>query len=591
MEDQVPKTESMDTRRRTFDSERKRSSLSLTGREVEMRDGSTLVTRTDLQGRITFANAEFVEISGYTLQELLGRPHSMIRSPQMPRSAFLDLWTTIQAQRPWNGMVVNRCKNGDHYWVDANVAPVIEGGTCVGYMSVRRKPSRQMVAAAEALYARVQDGDAPFPFSDRTGWAVRRRGNVATGVGLGLMVCAALALLYGAASWMVLVPLLGAVAALLTLRHLIGTTLAPVAQATTIANRIATGDLTPRIPHAASGETGALYQALLGMLINTAGLLVQIRESSHTVNSSALSIGRTSGEIEHGAQDIAGRAEGIASAAGEMNLRLVSLSAGTEEMSVSVGEVAKQAEDAARVVKAAATQAATAGATLQQLKEEAGAIESVVESISRIARRTNLLALNATIEATAAGSAGRGFAVVAAEVKDLARQTAASSDEIKAKVVGMQKTSSESLVALTGIVGGVRACPRHLGFHRSRRGSAVAHHPGDRPHPPRDHGSIERGGRQHRGGLGCERQCLGECGRSDPAFPRLPGGGGRTGSDGASLRDLTPVTVRAAGDARRRWGRCAGEPGSRRLFGTRWSGPATQDHATTRPEEHLPGRT
>jgi len=165
-----------------LDSEVKRSNRSITGREVEMREGSTLVTRTDLSGKIVYANDDFVDISGYTREELIGQPHSMIRHTTMPRSAFRDLWVTIEAGRPWSGMVVNRCKNGDHYWVDANVAPIIEHGQCVGYMSVRRKPSRAMVASAEALYADVRESRKKFPMTPTRRGSLRRRVDVALAV-------------------------------------------------------------------------------------------------------------------------------------------------------------------------------------------------------------------------------------------------------------------------------------------------------------------------------------------------------------------------------------------------------------------------
>ncbi|MBX3173364.1 MAG: PAS domain S-box protein [Gemmatimonadaceae bacterium] len=437
---------------RKFESERKRSSLTLTGREVEMRDGSTLVTRTDLTGKITYANDEFVEISGYTREELIGRPHSMIRNPIMPRSAFLDLWDTIQAGRPWNGMVVNRCKNGDHYWVDANVAAIVENGQHVGYMSVRRKPTREMVRRADDLYRKVLDDQATFPFTARKVVSVRRRADVAFTAAAALSLAGVVGVVLGAPVAFAAAVGVGIVTAMVYARKVVVSVVTPLDDAAAVAGRIATGDLTARIDHTRGDEVGRVQQQLLAMLINTAGLLVQIRESSQTVNGSAVSIGRTSESIETGARDIAGQASSIASAATQMSQTLMSLSAGTEEMSVSVDEVAKQAADAARVAQAAAEQAELAQRTLSQLQSDAQAIESVVESITQIAAKTNLLALNATIEATAAGNAGKGFAVVASEVKELARQAAISANDIKSKVVGMQRSSQDSMKVMTDIL-------------------------------------------------------------------------------------------------------------------------------------------
>ncbi len=105
----------------------------LTNQEVELEDGDLLVSRTDADGTITFANKKFVEISGYSEEELVGAPHNLVRHPDMPVAAFADLWSTIRAGQPWEGLVKNRTKSGDHYWVRANVTPLIEDGEDIGF--------------------------------------------------------------------------------------------------------------------------------------------------------------------------------------------------------------------------------------------------------------------------------------------------------------------------------------------------------------------------------------------------------------------------------------------------------------------------
>ena len=132
-----------------------RINLPVTQREQDFPDGLMLVSTTDTQGRITHCNEGFVRISGFNYEELLGQPHHMVRHPDMPPEAFQDMWRTIGHGRPWSGVVKNRCKNGDHYWVLANVTPVLEKGKPVGYMSVRLKPTRQQIQEAEQLYARL----------------------------------------------------------------------------------------------------------------------------------------------------------------------------------------------------------------------------------------------------------------------------------------------------------------------------------------------------------------------------------------------------------------------------------------------------
>src|SRR5574343_1364184 len=129
----------------------------LTGKEVELRDAQFIVSRTDLSGRITSVNQDFVDISGYSEAELLGQPHNIIRHPDMPAVVFADLWADLKAGRPWVGVIKNRCKNGDAYWVEAHVSPLKDGDQLVGYMSMRRKPTRDQIAAAEADYAALRD--------------------------------------------------------------------------------------------------------------------------------------------------------------------------------------------------------------------------------------------------------------------------------------------------------------------------------------------------------------------------------------------------------------------------------------------------
>ena len=130
----------------------------ITNREIELPDGTVLVSRTDLAGRITFVNQAFVDISGYSEAELMGAPHNLVRHPHMPPAAFADLWTTIKAGKPWEGIVKNRAKSGDHYWVRANATPELVDGQITGYISIRTAPNRAQIAAAEDLYRRLREG-------------------------------------------------------------------------------------------------------------------------------------------------------------------------------------------------------------------------------------------------------------------------------------------------------------------------------------------------------------------------------------------------------------------------------------------------
>ena len=130
----------------------------VTNNEYTIAEDSTLVTRTDLKGRITYLNPSFLKVSGFDLDEVMGKAHNVIRHPDMPIQAFADMWDTLASNLPWTGLVKNRRKNGDFYWVQANVTPIRRQGVTQGYMSVRSKPTSAQVAEAEGIYSSFSDG-------------------------------------------------------------------------------------------------------------------------------------------------------------------------------------------------------------------------------------------------------------------------------------------------------------------------------------------------------------------------------------------------------------------------------------------------
>ena len=133
-----------------------RVNLPVTNNEYDFPADELLMSTTDTKGVLTHCNAAFARVSGFTMEELMGQPHNMIRHPDMPPEAYKDMWSTIGRGRSWTGFVKNRRKNGDFYWTQAHVTPIMRQGKPVGYMSVRTKPTREQVQAAEALYARVK---------------------------------------------------------------------------------------------------------------------------------------------------------------------------------------------------------------------------------------------------------------------------------------------------------------------------------------------------------------------------------------------------------------------------------------------------
>ena len=139
----------------------------VTQNEVKMREGSILVSKTNLKGIITYVNQDFIDISGFREDELIGKNHNVVRHPDMPPEAFEWLWRDLKNGKPWTAPVKNRAKNGDYYWVNANVSPIFENGKVVEYMSVRTRPTDEEIRQAEKLYDDVRAGRASL---EKSGW-------------------------------------------------------------------------------------------------------------------------------------------------------------------------------------------------------------------------------------------------------------------------------------------------------------------------------------------------------------------------------------------------------------------------------------
>jgi methyl-accepting chemotaxis protein len=134
--------------------------MPITTVEYVLKESDSLESKTDLKGNITYVNEDFLRISGFTKAELIGTPHNIVRHPDMPEEAFADMWNTLKESRPWTGLVKNRCKNGDFYWVMANSTPYYENEQMQGYLSVRSMPSREQINMADAAYRLFKDGKA-----------------------------------------------------------------------------------------------------------------------------------------------------------------------------------------------------------------------------------------------------------------------------------------------------------------------------------------------------------------------------------------------------------------------------------------------
>ena len=242
--------------------------MPVTNHEMVLRDDHMIVTETDLKGIITYANRDFIEMSGFSENELLGVNHNIVRHPDMPPAAFQGLWDTIKAGRPWVGIVKNRRKNGDFYWVEANATPIREGDKVVGYMSVRYKPSRAQIESAEQLYRDINQGRMP----KTTFWQRLKKGlknlTVRSRVYLDVGILAVWMMATGIAGWLQNLELLGGlIGAGLVLswwlgRHLIASINHPLEQAIRCLDGMAQGNYKEKVEIGGTNEMGRLLEAI-----------------------------------------------------------------------------------------------------------------------------------------------------------------------------------------------------------------------------------------------------------------------------------------------------------------------------------------
>lgn len=138
-----------------------RNNQPVTNQETAVPRSANILSTTSPKGVISHINEDFLKISGFERDELIGQAHNIVRHPDMPATAFQMLWTALKSKRSWMGIVKNRCKNGDHYWVDAYATPIIKDGEVEELQSVRVKAKEEYVERAEALYQKLQSGKTP----------------------------------------------------------------------------------------------------------------------------------------------------------------------------------------------------------------------------------------------------------------------------------------------------------------------------------------------------------------------------------------------------------------------------------------------
>src|SRR5450830_508840 len=401
----------------------------VTQTEVEMADGMVLVSTTDPQGRITHCNRAFVQMSGFSYDELLGQPHNLVRHPDMPPEAYADMWSTIGRGRPWSGIVKNRCKNGDFYWVQANVSPVMEGGKPTGYMSVRLKPTREQVRQAEQLYRDMAEEKASGRRSFRlhaggirgVGWrdlpkrryrlTLSQRTGLAAGASLvlaGQGLCAALAWA-GFQTWFV------------------NSTAKPLAEAADVAGNLAACNLDGMLDYDPTNPIGQIKRQLWLVNLNMRAIVTDVRAEVDEMVAEARN-------IRDGTLDLSARSEQQAQAVAETVASVTQMTASLSETSATVSELSQLSADAHQHADAGSQATGEVSSSMERIRGSSRRITDIIELMEQLAFQTNLLALNAAVEAAHAGDQGRGFAVVAAEVRALARRSTDAATQIRSLI-------------------------------------------------------------------------------------------------------------------------------------------------------------
>lgn len=413
-----------------------RSNLPISQREYQFPSGETLLSATDTASRIQYANEAFIRTSGFRADELIGQPHNLVRHPDMPVEAFADMWRTIKAGQSWTALVKNRRKDGDHYWVRANAAPMRRNGEVVGYLSVRTQPSREEVAAAEALYHRFRDGRAGgLAFHHglvvRTGWlrwtSVFQLLPTAWRVRLPLLLLAALMVPPLALTGHTVMAAALATGLLLVDLFIEAQVTAPLARVRCTAQQVASGEPADDLHLDRCDDIGQLARAVTQAGLNLNSLVSDVHEQANGLQTA-------SQEIASANNDLSSRTEQTASSLEETAAAMEQQTATVRQNSDTAQQASQLAGGASEVARHGGEAVAKVVSTMGLISDASRRIADIIGVIDGIAFQTNILALNAAVEAARAGEQGRGFAVVAAEVRSLAQRSAEAAREIKSLI-------------------------------------------------------------------------------------------------------------------------------------------------------------
>lgn len=420
--------------------------LPITDQQISLTAKDQLVSTTDLKGATTYANDDFQRISGFSSEELLGVNHNLVRHPDMPPLAFADLWARLKTGESWMGVVQNRCKNGDTYWVDAFISPVFEDNKHIGYQSVRVKPENDLITRAATTYKALSTGKQKAP---RKRWS-------AYGLLLGLVllqILSTLTVLYlidnrGFAGFFVgfigLV-VLGTVAVFLN----------PLKNIYQKALNIVDNPVAQQVYNGSMNEFGALDLALRMQQAQLRTVVGRVQDATKSLSSVAATTEnaihqaeQSVGDQESHLNDLSGMVDQLDSSIKEIEQSIQGINSASQHMDKETHRGQTSVAASIASVRRMAERLDSVTTSIESLREDAEAISDSIHSITDIADQTNLLALNAAIEAARAGDSGRGFAVVADAVRQLASNTQDVTETITSRIVIIQNNINTSITQM-----------------------------------------------------------------------------------------------------------------------------------------------
>jgi len=401
-------------------------------KEVKFSSEQQLVSITDLQGKILYVNDEFCHISGFEREELIGSDHNIVRHPDMPKAAFNDLWSKLKQKKAWRGLVKNRCKNGDFYWVDAYVTPLYENNKVTGYQSVRVKPSQTHCESAASEYAKINAAKSTFDFHANSAAKYSVFG--------GLLLLSLIAQFYfdnGAVSVAIQLSFIASIFMVFSEELITFPSFAKtLAQSIDSPSRkIICGTGYTAITRYQSELLQSRITTVLGRGIDIGSRLNSI---SQQLNQSAIQSLAGAEREKHNLQELSHAIADFSSSILSVNDNIAQTHEQVEDVYSECKKATGVIQTTQQKIQTLSENVGSASQTAQGMIENANDINQTMEEINGIASQTNLLALNAAIEAARAGEQGRGFAVVADEVRNLSKRTQQAASNIQESIVQLQ---------------------------------------------------------------------------------------------------------------------------------------------------------